>query len=87
MDPMLKGPKTNLNASQQRATEGVNSVISVPLWLRREKKVIGVLNLVSTYHIAQTRFDDSDVIKLLSGYADSLALASAICVDGLRDPS
>lgn len=84
--PTLKGPTSSLTPAQKRATEYVNSVISLPLWLDRHKKVIGVLNMDSTHSIDETCFDSRPVISLLDNYTNSLALVSVALVDGVRYP-
>jgi DNA-binding IclR family transcriptional regulator len=49
----------------------VGSVVSVPI-IGKSGKVIGVLSLDSTANIADTRFAEPEVVKLLQAYADTL---------------
>ncbi len=79
---LYQSPKDSLSKRQKEITQGINSVLSIPLWLRG--KVIGVLNVDSPRNITETRFDDPLIYSKLDDYVDSLAKICAIFIDGIK---
>jgi len=64
-------PANSMGERFRRVVGNVGSVVSVPI-IGKSGKVIGVLSLDSTANIADTRFAEPEVVKLLQAYADTL---------------
>jgi hypothetical protein len=68
------------SAEQARVAESLKSMVCEPIWYDGE--IVGMLNLDSDAHLAETRFDDPRVREMVKAYADNLA---SVCFpDGVR---
>lgn len=65
----LKSPEGSLTTEQKEVVGDIKSVLSVPVWSKAHKKVVGVLNLDSKWNIDRTFFDRTEVVQLLEAQA------------------
>lgn len=80
MRPGFDASAKRRTAEQARVVESLKSMICEPIWFDGE--IVGMLNLDSDAHLAETRFDDPRVREMVKAYADNLA---SVCFpDGVR---
>lgn len=70
----LSYPERDMTVEQLVATEHVTSVISVPIYPSRGRwgEPIGVLNLDSTEHVEDTKFNTESARMVLMKYASAI---------------
>jgi len=90
-DSRFSAPQETLREGAKEITDGVASVLSIPIWSRRQDKVIGVLNVDSQDNIDKTHFDDVQftrrfsVIRFLKTIAENLAIVLHPFADGFHN--
>lgn len=90
-NPKYSTPYESLSTKQKSVISDVHSVLSIPIWHRRQDRVIGVLNIDSKFNIDKTHFDDvsyldgTSVVGHFKSVAESLAVILSAFVDGYQD--
>lgn len=79
-----RAPERRLKKRHRQVVEGINSVLSIPIWDSRSRRVIGTLNLDSIHGIEKTYFDNKDVLEKLEARAMFLSPSLASFCDGVR---
>lgn len=67
--PDFQAPEKRLTPKQRQVVGYIKSVLSVPIWSKKQKKVIGVLNLDSKWNVDRTYFHQENVIQRLEAWA------------------
>lgn len=70
----LTGPKKNLTEKQIKIVGGINSVLSLPIWHKETKKVVGILNLDSIENVDKTFFNREEVVHAVTARAGPLSM-------------
>lgn len=80
-----KAPEKRLKKQHRKVVGNIKSVLSMPIWDRQSKRVIGVLNLDSRSGIEGTHFDDKEtVLKRLEARAMLLSPSLASFSHGVK---
>lgn len=64
-NPSLKAPEKRLTQKQRNIVGYIKSVISLPIWSKEKDKLVGMLNLDSTWNIDRTSFDHEEIVRYL----------------------
>ncbi len=78
----FKAPEKRLTPTSIQVVGYIKSVLSVPIWSKAHKKVIGVLNLDSTWNIDRTHFHQEQVIRPL--VARARVFSTMLFTDGVK---
>lgn len=75
-------PETRLSSKQRRVVGHIGSVLSVAVWSKARKEVVGILNLDSTSNVDQTFFNRQEVVERVE--ARARALSTVLFPDGVK---
>jgi hypothetical protein len=78
----FKAAEKRLMPAQRQVVGSLKSVLSIPIWSKERKKIIGVLNFDSKWNVDRTFFNDQDVIQHLE--ARSRLFSTLLFSDGVK---
>jgi hypothetical protein len=70
----LQGPAMSLTLKQLETVAHIKSVLSVPIRHSATKKIVGILNLDSTYNVDKTFFNREDVVNIVTATSSPLSM-------------
>lgn len=85
VNPEYKAPGERLKPHHTKVVGDIKSVLSIPIWDRQSKKVIGILNLDSNVsNIDKTYFNDRDILEIIAARAHHLSPLLESFYNGVR---
>jgi hypothetical protein len=81
-DPVYTAAETRLTFKQRQVVGDLKSVLSIPIWTKAQKKVIGILNLDSGWNTDRTFLNHQDVVQRLEARARTFS--TVLFPDGVK---
>jgi len=85
VNPEYKAPEERLKPHHTNVVGDIKSVLSIPIWDRQSKKVIGILNLDSNVsNIDKTYFNKEEILLKMEARAHYLSPLLESFYNGVR---